>query len=245
VVLVTGAASGIGAAVARRFAAEGAHLFLLDRAAAVEDLALELSAGGAVVDVSDPRAVGEAVRACVERFGGLDGVISNAGIAPQAPMAECPPELLRESLDVNLLAHQWVAAAATAVLRAQGTGGFLLFCASKAAFDPGPGFGPYAVAKAALVALMRQYAREGADARIRSNAVGPDRVRTGLLSADEIVRRAAARGLPVDAYFRSNMLAREVTVEDVADAFLALALAESTTGAVLPVDGGNLAAAPR
>jgi NAD(P)-dependent dehydrogenase (short-subunit alcohol dehydrogenase family) len=146
---------------------------------------------------------------------------------------------------VNLLAHQWVAASATAVLRAQGTGGFLLFNASKAAFNPGPGFGPYAVPKAALVALMRQYALEGGPARIRANAVNADRVRTGLFPPEMVEARARARGLDPDEYFRANLLQREVTADDVADAFLALALAESTTGAVFTVDGGNIAAAPR
>jgi NAD(P)-dependent dehydrogenase (short-subunit alcohol dehydrogenase family) len=124
-------------------------------------------------------------------------------------------------------------------------GGFLLFNASKAAFNPGPNFGPYALPKAALVALMKQYALEGGARGIRANAVNADRVRTHLMSAEEIERRAAARGLEVDAYFRSNLLEREVTTRDVAEAFLHLALAQSTTGCVLTVDGGNIAASPR
>ena len=143
------------------------------------------------------------------------------------------------------LSHQWVAAAAMRVLTAQGSGGFLLFNASKAAFNPGEGFGPYAIAKAGLVALMKQYALEGAKVGVRANAVNADRVRTGLFPPAVVEARAAARGLEPEAYFRANLLGREVTAEDVAEAFLSLALARSTTGAVLPVDGGNLAAAPR
>src|SRR6187551_1119903 len=100
------------------------------------------------IDVCDEPAVRSGMATIVQRFGGLDGVVSNAGTAPQAVMAQCPPELLRASLEVNLLSHQWVAAAAVSVLAAQGRGGFLLFNASKSAFNPGPGFGPYAVAKA-------------------------------------------------------------------------------------------------
>jgi len=246
VVYITGAASGIGAATARRFAAAGAHVFLVDRSAEpLERLARELRCGHRVLDVTDARAVEEGLWCAVDRHGGIDGVVSNAGTAPQSPIADCSAETLRASLEVNLLAHQWVAAGATKILRAQGRGGFLLFNASKAAFNPGEGFGPYAVPKAALVALMKQYALEGGAHGIRANAVNADRIRTGLFPAEMVEARARARGIDPDAYFRSNLLGREVTADDVAGALLALALAESTTGAVLTVDGGNIAASPR
>jgi rhamnose utilization protein RhaD (predicted bifunctional aldolase and dehydrogenase)/NAD(P)-dependent dehydrogenase (short-subunit alcohol dehydrogenase family) len=246
VVYVTGAASGIGAATASRFARAGAHLFLVDRnEEALAVITAELGCAGQVVDVTDEAAVEESLGRVVDRFGGLDGVVSNAGTAPQAPICECPSDLLRRSLEVNLLAHQWVAAAATRILRAQGLGGFLLFNASKAAFNPGEGFGPYAVPKAGVVALMKQYALEGGRFGIRAGAVNADRVRTGLFPPEMIEARARARGIPPDEYFRSNLLGREVTAADVAAAFLSLALSESTTGAVLPVDGGNIAASPR
>jgi NAD(P)-dependent dehydrogenase (short-subunit alcohol dehydrogenase family) len=246
VVLVTGAASGIGAATAKAFAAQGAMLWLVDRdERPLHELAVALRAGYEVADLRDRGAVEACVRGAVARLGGLDGVVSNAGTAPQAAIDRCPPAVLEDSLAINLLSHQWLAAAATAVMRAQGMGGFLLFNASKAAFNPGPGFGPYAVAKAGLVALMKQYAIEGGEAGIRANAINADRVRTGLLDAAEVEARAKARGLSADEYFRANLLRREVTAEDVAQGFVALALAEATTGAVLTVDGGNIAAAPR
>ncbi len=249
VVLVTGAASGIGAATARRFAAAGAHLWLVDRAEEpLQALGDELGPGLCgidPVDVTDEAAVRASVQRAVARFGGLDGCVSNAGSAPQGAMADLETAALEHSLRINLLAHQFVASALVQVLRLQGTGGFLLFNASKAAFNPGPEFGPYAIAKAALVALMRQYALEGGADGIRANAVNADRVRTGLLPEQIVRERAAARGLEPGDYFRSNLLRREVTADDVADAFLALALAESTTGSVATVDGGNIAAAPR
>ncbi len=246
VVLVTGAASGIGAATARALAAQGAVLWLVDREAKpLAEVAGPLRAGYEVADLREREAVEACVRHAVARYGGLDGVVSNAGTAPQAPIDRCPPQLLEDSLAINLLSHQWLAAAATAVMRTQGLGGFLLFNASKAAFNPGAGFGPYAVAKAGLVALMKQYAIEAADAGIRANAINADRVRTGLLDAADVEARAKARGLSADDYFRSNLLRREVTAEDVAQAFVALALAEATTGTVLTVDGGNIAASPR
>ncbi len=244
VVVVTGAASGIGAATARRFAAEGACLFLIDR----DDcsaLAKKLGAGHATVDVTDARALREAMHDVVTRFGGIDGVISNAGVAPQGAMHELSDDEFRASFDINFFSHQVVASEAVRVMRAQGTGGFLLFNASKAAFNPGKDFGPYAVPKAALVALMKQYALENGEVGIRSNAVNADRIRSGLLPPEFVAERAAARGLDADAYFRSNLLGREVMADDVANAFLHLALAPSTTGCTITVDGGNIAASPR
>jgi NAD(P)-dependent dehydrogenase (short-subunit alcohol dehydrogenase family) len=130
-------------------------------------------------------------------------------------------------------------------MRKQAMGGFLLFNASKAAFNPGPDFGPYAIPKAALVALSKQYALEYGSLGIRSNAINADRIRTHLLDAEDIAERARARGLASDAYYRANLLGREVSAAEVAQAFLSLALAESTTGSVLTVDGGNIAASPR
>ena len=246
VVYVTGAARGIGAATARAFAGQGATLYLVDRDAdALEPLARSLQAAWEALDVRDEPAVARSLQTCAARFGGLDGVVSNAGVAPQAPIAECPPELLRESFAVNLFAHQWVASHALRILQRQGIGGFLLFNASKSAWSPGPEFGPYAVPKAALLALMKQYAIEGAPAGVRAGAVNADRVRTGLLAPTDVEQRARARGLAVDAYFRSNLLAREVEADDVAAAFVHLALAPSTTGCVVTVDGGNIAASPR
>ena len=130
-------------------------------------------------------------------------------------------------------------------METQGRGGCLLFNASKSAFNQGPGFGPYAVAKAGLVALMRQYAVDLGPRSIRANAVNADRVRTALFGGGVLESRAQARGLTPDEYFRANLLKREVTADDVAAAFAYLATARSTTGCVITVDGGNAAAFPR
>lgn len=246
VVLITGAASGIGAATAAVMRGAGATLWLVDRdAEALATTAKRLGSPYEVLDVTNRDAVQRTVRNAVAYHGGVDGLVSNAGTAPQAPIDTCPPELLRDSLEINLLAHQWFAEATVAVLKAQRQGGFLVFNASKSAFNPGPGFGPYAIAKAGLVALMRQYAVEGGPLGIRANAVNADRIRTNLLDPTAVADRARARGLTADDYYRANLLGREVTAVDVAEAILMLALARSTTGAVLPVDGGNIAAAPR
>ena len=129
---------------------------------------------------------------------------------------------------------------------AQGTGGVLLFNASKQALNPGPDFGPYGLPKTATLALAKQYAIDyGADG-IRSNAVNADRVRTGIYADGMLEERAAARGLSVADYLAgANLLKREVLADDVAAAFVALAKATKTTGTVFTVDGGNIAAAPR
>jgi rhamnose utilization protein RhaD (predicted bifunctional aldolase and dehydrogenase)/NAD(P)-dependent dehydrogenase (short-subunit alcohol dehydrogenase family) len=250
---ISGAASGIGLATARAMLMAGAHVVLTDKdAEAVEQRAEELAVLDATrvawarCDVTDASDVARALAHTVARFGGVDILVSNAGGVQQGLLDDADGEAaLRVSLELNLWGHQNVARAGTAILRAQGTGGALLFNASKSAFNPGAGFGPYAVAKAATVALMRQYAVDLGALGIRANAVNADRVRTGLFSDGVLESRAAARGVPVEAYFSDNLLRRETLAEDVAQAFVYLAAASGTTGAVLPVDGGNAAAFPR
>ena len=251
VFLVTGAGSGIGAATALGLARQGAHLVLLDVAAdllaQVAQAARKLGVGVAQVtgDVTQPDTMAQALQAATLRFGGLDGVVSNAGKVWQGLMAQVPLETLRESFELNFWAHQQVAAAAVRLMLAQQTGGQLLFNASKSAFNPGPDLGPYTLPKAAVVALTKQYAIEYGAQGIRANAVNADRVNTRLFGEGVLESRARARNLSVSAYLSGNLLQREVLAEDVAQAFLMLAHSHKTTGAVVPVDGGNIAAAPR
>ena len=114
---------------------------------------------------------------------------------------------------------------------------------SKQAVNPGPNFGPYGLPKAATLFLVRQYAVDyGADG-IRANAVNADRIRSGLLTDDFIKERSKARGVSEKDYMSGNLLGREVTADDVAQAFLHQALELKTTGDVTTVDGGNIAAA--
>jgi NAD(P)-dependent dehydrogenase (short-subunit alcohol dehydrogenase family) len=153
--------------------------------------------------------------------------------------------VLRQSFELNFFAHQHVARNAVRIMLAQGTGGVLLFNVSKQAVNPGPNFGPYGLPKAATLALVRQYALDyGADG-IRANAVNADRIRSGLLTPEMIAARAKARGVDQAEYMSGNLLGREVTAEDVAQAFLHQALALKTTADVTTVDGGNIAAALR
>jgi rhamnose utilization protein RhaD (predicted bifunctional aldolase and dehydrogenase)/NAD(P)-dependent dehydrogenase (short-subunit alcohol dehydrogenase family) len=248
VVLVTGAAGAIGAATARAFAAAGADVAVLDleqEAAAVVAAACGKRALAAACDVTDPAAVQAAVAAVAAHFGGLDIVVSNAGAAWTGPMATLADADLRASFELNFFAHQSVAQAALAVFRAQGLGGQLLFNVSKQALNPGPNFGAYGISKAALLALVRQYALEEGEAGVRVNAINADRIRSGLLDDTMIKERSAARGLTEELYMAGNLLGAEVRASDVADAFVALARMERTTGAVLTVDGGNVAAMVR
>jgi rhamnose utilization protein RhaD (predicted bifunctional aldolase and dehydrogenase)/NAD(P)-dependent dehydrogenase (short-subunit alcohol dehydrogenase family) len=248
VAVITGAGGGIGAATARAFAAAGAEVALLDIDLKATRRAAKAVGGAALAvacDVTDAASVRAAFEAVVAAFGGVDIVVSNAGAAWQGKIGEVDETVLRRSFELNFFAHQKVAQAAVKIMLAQGTGGCLLFNVSKQAVNPGPNFGPYGLPKAATLFLMRQYALDyGADG-IRSNAVNADRVRSGLLTDDFIKERAKARGLSEKDYMSGNLLGREVTADDVAQAFLAQALALKTTGNVTTVDGGNIAAALR
>ena len=245
---VTGAGGAIGAATAKAFAAAGAEVALLDvnfAAASEQAKAIAPSALPLVCDVTSAASVHAAFNAVASAFGGVDIVISNAGAAWQGRIGEVEEEILRKSFELNFYGHQRVAQAAVKIMLTQRTGGCLLFNVSKQAVNPGPNFGPYGIPKAAELALMRQYALDyGADG-IRANAVNADRIRSGLLTPDMIASRAKARGLSEKDYMSGNLLGREVTAEDVAQAFLHQALALKTTADVTTVDGGNIAAAMR
>lgn len=246
VVAVTGAGGGIGAAIAKAFAAEGAEVACLDLDADAAARTAKAVKGLAVAcDVTDDSSVAAAFEQVAQAYGGLDILVSNAGAAFSGRIGEVSDAVLRRSFELNFFGHQRAAQAAVRIFEKQKTGGVLLFNASKQALNPGPDFGPYGLPKAATLALMRQYAIDYGRAGVRANAVNADRIRTGLLTDEMIRTRSAARGLSEHDYMAGNLLGQEVTAEDVAQAFVSLALAEKTTGAVLTVDGGNIAAAVR
>jgi rhamnose utilization protein RhaD (predicted bifunctional aldolase and dehydrogenase)/NAD(P)-dependent dehydrogenase (short-subunit alcohol dehydrogenase family) len=248
VAFVTGGAGAIGAATAKLFAREGAHVVVVDldadKAADVAK-AIGNQSIGVGCDVTDAAVVRKAFDKAVSSFGGVDIVVSNAGAAWEGAIATLDDALLRRSFELNFFSHQLVAQNAVRIMKQQKTGGVLLFNASKQAVNPGPKFGAYGLPKAATLFLSRQYALEhGADG-IRSNAVNADRIRSGLLNDEMIAKRAAARSLSVKDYMGGNLLGQEVTAEDVAQAFLHHVLADRTTADVTTVDGGNIAAALR
>lgn len=252
VALVTGAASGIGLATSRAMLAAGAHVAITDRDPRVVEALSEWPAQryagrfvSLVCDVASEDQCRAAVRATCDAFGGIDILVSNAGVAPSGRLhTDSGDAALHKSLNINLWGHQRMAREAAQAMLAQGSGGVLLYNASKSAFNQGPDFGPYAVPKAALLSLMRQYAVDLGSEGIRSNAVNADRIRTHLHGS--LTKGAASDRDPTPSeYFRTNLLGRETTTEAVAEAFVYLATAEATTGCVITVDGGNPAAFPR
>ena len=248
VAVITGGGSGIGAATARAFAKEGAEVAILDRdLEAAKAVARKIGGKALAVecDVINPPSVRAAFDAVVSAFGGVDIVVSNAGAAWQGTIGKVDDETLRKSFELNFWAHQAVAQHATRIMLAQGTYGCLLFNTSKQAVNPGKDFGPYGLPKAATFFLVRQYALDyGADG-ISANAVNADRIRSGLLTDEMVAARSKARGVSEADYMAGNLLKREVTAEDVADAFVYLATASKTTAAVVTVDGGNIEASLR
>ncbi len=254
IVLVTGAASGIGRDIAVDLSRRGANLVLVDRdGEGLRDVPAETPTVSLAGDLTDQAVVDRIVHGAVAMFGGLDAVVFNAGIASTGPLDELPDEEWERSLDVNLSAPFALTRRALALMKEQGIGGSLVYVASKNAFAPGAGFGPYSVAKAGLVQLMRIAALEGGPHGIRANAVNPDAIFAGSrLWSDEIrQQRADAHGVSVDeleAFYASrSLLGKPVTGADVAEAvaFLISDRSRATTGAVIPVDGGVPAAFPR
>ncbi|MER8377029.1 bifunctional aldolase/short-chain dehydrogenase [Mesorhizobium sp. M1396] len=246
VAVVTGSAGGLGLAIAEALRSEGAEVALIDIAEdAVARQAKRLGGLGVACDVTDPAAVDAAIAEVAGYFGGVDILISNAGAAFQGRLLDVPEDTFRKAFELNFWAHHYMARAAVQVMEKQKTGGAIVFNVSKQAVNPGADFGPYGTSKAALMALMRQYAIEHGASGITSNAVNADRIRTGLMTDEMVSERSRARGLTPEAYMRGNLVGREVTGSDVAAAFVHLAKARASTGAVITVDGGNVAAMMR
>jgi len=261
IVIVTGAAGAIGRAIASRFAEEGAHLILHDRTgSAVGKFAAELVAKfglrraiGIEGDLELPRDVSAIVELALEEYGGLDVVVSNAGIAAVSPIDELSLDAWETNLRVNTTAHFLLVQSALRVFKRQGAGGVFVFNATKNVTAPGKDFGAYSVSKAGEAQLCRIVAIEGGPFGIRANMLNPDAVFDGsALWSDELKRqRAETYGISVEQlpeyYQKRNLLAVRVTAADVAEAALFLASARSakTTGAMLPVDGGVREAFPR
>tara|TARA_B100000767_G_scaffold196574_1_gene183580 strand:- start:245 stop:637 length:393 start_codon:yes stop_codon:yes gene_type:complete len=130
-------------------------------------------------------------------------------------------------------------------MKKQNIDGCLLFNISKQSVNPGKNFGPYGLPKAALLSLCKQYAVDYGDLGIRSNGVNADRIRSGLLNDKMIRNRSKAREVTTTDYMKGNLLLKEVKAADVAKAFFHLAISKKTTGAILTVDGGNIAASLR
>ena len=254
VALVTGGAHGIGRAIASRLAAEGAHVAVADiDEGSAQVLCEELNAsngpGRALVcamDVVSETSVAEAFNKARLAFGGLDILVSNAGIAPVGAIETMSLGEWQRALDINTTGHFLVAREAVKLMREQGLGGSMVFMGTKNVTSPGKDFGAYSASKAAEVQLAKVLAIENGEFGIRCNVVNPDAVFEGsnLWSTEVREQRARAHGISVegleDFYRQRNLLKERVTAEDVAEAVLFLAGDRSakTTGAMLPVDAG-------
>jgi len=261
IALVTGGAGGLGRAIARRLAAEGAHVVVtdLDEGGArkvAEEIATGVGSGRALglrMDVTSEASVREAFDETVLAYGGLDILVSNAGVAHSAPVAQLALADWERSFAVNSTGHFLVAREAIRILMTQGLGGALVFVATKNVMSPGKDFAAYSAAKAAEAQLAKVLALEGAPHGIRSNIVNPDAVfqDSSLWSAEVRRERAAAQGIAVEQleefYRKRNLLGARILPEDVAEAVLFLASDRSakTTGCTITVDGGVKDAFPR
>ena len=257
VALVTGAAGGIGRAVLQALTGAGASVVAFDiDGDGAADAVAELGDAGISVsgDVTSETGVASAFAAAVETYGGVDIVVSNAGIASSAPIAETTLAEWERNQSVLGTGYFLVAREAFRVLQAQGRGGSIVFVASKNALVAGPNASAYSSAKAAELHLARCLAAEGGSAGIRVNTVNPDAVLQGSRIWDSSWRseRADAYGIEPDEleehYRRRTTLGVNVLPSDIAQAvlhFASPARSGKSTGNLLNVDGGVTAAFPR
>lgn len=261
ITIVTGAASGIGRAVAERFAEEGAHVVVTDI-----DLGLAKEVAASItgkhglrraiamqLDVSDEANVDRAFEDVVREYGGVDIVVSNAGISSFGSLDVLETKDWDRAFAVNARGHFLVSRAAMRIMKTQKLGGAIVFNASKNVTAPGKEFGAYSVSKAAEAQLCRIVALEGGEFGIRANMLNPDAIFGGSRFWSDEMREMRAQAYGIDReklpdFYRNRTLLKvQVTADDVAEAALFLAGPRSakTTGAMLPVDGGVKEAFPR
>ncbi|WLR93306.1 bifunctional rhamnulose-1-phosphate aldolase/short-chain dehydrogenase [Shinella zoogloeoides] len=261
VALVTGGAGGIGRATAERLAGEGACVVLADiDAGALENVGADFAkkyGSDAVrtvkLNVTDEAGViSSFAEACVE-FGGIDILVSNAGIASSAPVESTELSMWNKNIDILATGYFLVSREAFRLFRRQNLGGNVVFVASKNGLASSPNASAYCTAKAAEIHLARCLALEGAEAGIRVNTVNPDAVLRGskIWDGEWREQRAASSKIEVDDleehYRKRSMLKLNVFPEDIAEAiyFLASDLSAKSTGNIINVDAGNAQSFPR
>lgn len=242
IAVVTGAASGIGKACVETLQAQGAVVAALDIDPVIIKLFKQPEILGIVCDVTRPEEIAKAVNATVRQFGGLDILVSNAGIfPPSATIARMNPTIWQKNIDINLSSHQVLMQTCIPYLE-HGIAPAVVIIASKNVPAPGPGAGAYSVAKAGLTQLARVAALELAAKKIRVNVVHPNQVfDTAIWTKNVLENRAKHYQMSVPEYKTSNLLKTEITSKDVANLVCAMAgpVFAKTTGAQIPIDGGN------
>lgn len=255
VAFITGGAGGIGRTTASRLVTEGACIVLADVDAASLEAAKddfskafgEDQVRSVLLDVTDENAVTRAfAEACVE-FGGVDILVSNAGIASSAPVEDTSLAMWQKNIDILATGYFLVSREAFRLFRRQALGGNVVFVASKNGLASSPNASAYCTAKAAEIHLARCLALEGAEAGIRVNTVNPDAVLRGskIWSGEWREQRAASSKIEIseleEHYRKRSMLKLNVFPEDIAEAiyFLASDLSAKSTGNIINVDAGN------
>jgi rhamnose utilization protein RhaD (predicted bifunctional aldolase and dehydrogenase)/NAD(P)-dependent dehydrogenase (short-subunit alcohol dehydrogenase family) len=243
VALVTGAASGIGKACVEAFMRRGAAVVGLDRNPAITTLWRRPDFLGVEMDLTDAKALDEALNNAVKHFGGLDMLVLNAGIFPKSqPLQEIAAEAWQRTMSVNVEAPLRILQLCHPLLRLAPRGGRIVVIGSRNVPAPGPGAAAYSASKAALNQVARVAALEWAKDGIRINSLHPDSVYdTGLWTEELLSARAKAYNMTIDQYKKKNLLRTEVASRDVAEltAELCGPLFAKTTAAQIPIDGGN------
>jgi rhamnulose-1-phosphate aldolase/alcohol dehydrogenase len=255
IALVTGGAGGIGRATANRLLREGACVVLADidetaLASANEELSKAFGKDfvrPVRIDVTSEEQVLSAFAETAVEFGGIDILVSNAGLASSAPIEETTLALWNKNMDILSTGYFLVSREAFRLFRAQKIGGNVVFVASKNGLAASPNASAYCTAKAAEIHLARCLALEGAEAQIRVNVVNPDAVLRGskIWTGEWKEQRAAAYKMSTDdleEHYRSrSMLKRSVFPEDIAEAiyFFASGMSAKSTGNIVNVDAGN------
>ncbi|KRB01416.1 short-chain dehydrogenase [Devosia sp. Root685] len=261
IALVTGGAGGIGKATAARLLREGACVVIADiDQTALDSATAELSGVFGAdfvrpvnINVTKEEQVLAGFAHAVVEFGGLDILVSNAGLASSAPIEETSLELWNKNMDILSTGYFLVSREAFRLFRQQKIGGNVVFVASKNGLAASPNAAAYCTAKAAEIHLARCLALEGAEAQIRVNVVNPDAVLRGskIWAGEWLEQRASTYKTDKDGleemYRQRSMLKRSVFPEDIAEAiyFFASEASAKSTGNIINVDAGNAQSFPR
>ncbi len=247
--LVTGSAGGIGLEIARKLAENGSAVIVCDMSPSTVEVSKDLQkeTGSpvlpAVVDISDEAQVEGIYREIIHNFGGVDILVNNAGVLKSSPIDELPVQDLDLHYKVNSRGAFLMTRGAFRILKAQGTGGNIVFNITKNLTHPGPGMLSYGSSKAFAAQICHYVAKEGGKFGIRANIINPDKIFKGskIWENGVLEARAKAKGQTVEQYKTQNLLRREVLPEHVANVVLSLVNEDifgATTDAMIPVDGG-------